>query len=220
MSRKDPPKDKRPTQKSSGRDVSEEEATLWKAMTSDIKPLENRSRHEHPPVAPKETPERRNAAHEVTSPCADRLKQFSIETKLTETKSHPPARHDDHRKERSPIMDGRAFERLRKGKIPIDATLDLHGMNQPQAHAALNAFIQRSASQNLRCLLIITGKGSEDGRRTPFTHQFKGVLRERLPEWLRQSPISSFVLEFHIARQKHGGEGAFYVYLKRNKNKS
>ncbi len=110
-------------------------------------------------------------------------------------------------------LDGRKAERLRRGKLPIEATLDLHGMTQSQAHPSLNRFIERMAAQGRRCVLIVTGKGTGKGR----LPEEIGVLRRQVPLWLNQAPNRDKILSFDFAQPKHGGSGALYVLLKRNR---
>lgn len=105
-------------------------------------------------------------------------------------------------------MDRRTAERFRKGKMAIEGRLDLHGMYQDAAHAALNDFIRASAAQGRRKVLVITGRGSREGT---------GVLRERLPQWLNQPPCRDHVVSFTTARPQHGRDGAFYVLLRRKR---
>ncbi|MBO22624.1 MAG: DNA mismatch repair protein MutS [Rhodospirillaceae bacterium] len=105
-------------------------------------------------------------------------------------------------------MDRRTADRLRRGKLPIEARLDLHGMYQDAAHTALVQFVTESAAQGRRCVLVITGRGSREG---------SGVLRARLPEWLNQLPCRPHVLGFTAARPEHGRDGAFYVLLRRKR---
>ncbi len=107
--------------------------------------------------------------------------------------------------------------RLRKGKIPIEAVIDLHGMTQPEAHAALSRFIIDSHAAQKRCVLVITGKGG-DRLGDPFPSTYTGVLKQRLPQWLAQMPLAPLVLRTQAARKHHGGEGAYYVYLKRRRD--
>ena len=102
-------------------------------------------------------------------------------------------------------MDRLTAERFRKGKMAIEGRLDLHGMYQDAAHAALNDFIRASAAQGRRKVLVITGRGSREGT---------GVLRERLPQWLNQPPCRDHVVSFTTARPQHGRDGAFYVLLR------
>ena len=106
-------------------------------------------------------------------------------------------------------MDRRQADRFRKGLLPMDAVLDLHGMSQQQAHAALDGYIADCWERNLRCVLVITGKGTAAGS--------DGVLKARVPDWLNMAPSRSRVLAFTTARHHHGGTGALYVMLKRRR---
>lgn len=108
-------------------------------------------------------------------------------------------------------IDRRTAQRLQRGRLPIEATLDLHGMTQAAAHAALAGFIARSAAAGRRCVLVVTGKGS--GR------EDSGVLRRQVPHWLNQAPLRADVLAFDHARPEHGGLGALYLLLKRRRER-
>lgn len=107
-------------------------------------------------------------------------------------------------------VDRRTVERMRRGKLPIDARLDLHGMYQDAAQAELNAFIADCAARGCRMVLVITGKGS--------MREGGGVLRRRLPDWLNLPACRPHVLAFSAARPEHGGDGAFYVLLRRRRS--
>jgi DNA-nicking Smr family endonuclease len=112
------------------------------------------------------------------------------------------------------VMDKRQFHRMTRGKLDPDARIDLHGMTLTQAHNALNAFILRAHGQGLRLVLVITGKGktiSDDG---PIPRR-PGALKHDVPQWLRMAPLAGAVLELREAHVKHGGSGAYYVYLRR-----
>ncbi|MDJ0950025.1 MAG: Smr/MutS family protein [Alphaproteobacteria bacterium] len=105
--------------------------------------------------------------------------------------------------------------RLRRGQLPIDARLDLHGMTQAEAHRALADFIAISHDAGRRCVLVITGKGgrAEDVSTTQRT----GVLRQAVPQWLSGPPNAALVLATAPARPKDGGAGALYVLLRRRR---
>ncbi len=114
------------------------------------------------------------------------------------------------------LMDRKHYDRLRRGNLKPEAKLDLHGMTADQAHGVLNGFIMRSASQGKRLVLVITGKGkppSDDG----IMPGRMGVLRHNLPFWLNAPHLSRLILEITPAHQKHGGGGAYYVYLRRQR---
>lgn len=114
-------------------------------------------------------------------------------------------------------LDRRSAEKLRKGLMPIEARLDLHGMTQAQAHEALQRFILSSQTAGKRCVLVITGKGNDaQGRRDPLS-KGQGVLKRMVPEWLAQPPLRALVLKTSSARPQHGGGGALYVLLRRQR---
>lgn len=94
--------------------------------------------------------------------------------------------------------------RIALGREPIGASLDLHGLSQDQARAALERFVGRCYGEGHRAVLVITGQGRLGG----------GVLRRRLVEWLEAPPLRALVAGVSPAQRRHGGEGAFYVALK------
>jgi DNA-nicking Smr family endonuclease len=97
-------------------------------------------------------------------------------------------------------------KRVRRGRVEIDGRLDLHGMTQDQARAALAAFLKRLQANDGRCGLVITGKGRAGG---------EGVLRRRFPEWLAERELAALSSGYAQAHARHGGEGAWYVFVKR-----
>lgn len=114
-----------------------------------------------------------------------------------------------------PQMDRRRFEKLRRGRLEPEARLDLHGMTAERAHGALVSFILGAHADGLRLVLVITGKGRTDEHAIqPHRH---GILRHSLPHWLTAPPLTGRVLETAPAHQRHGGSGAFYVYLRRHR---
>jgi len=110
-------------------------------------------------------------------------------------------------------VDRATAERLRRGALTVDGRLDLHGLTQPEAHAALDRFIAGSAARGRRCLLVITGKGLGDGSDASR----RGVLRQAVPRWLNEAPNRALILAVMPAQPKHGGAGALYVLLKRKR---
>ncbi len=93
---------------------------------------------------------------------------------------------------------------VRRGRVEIDAKVDLHGMTREQAHAALGTALMRTAKRSGRCLLVITGKGP----------RLEGVLRTSLPGWLNAPDLRPYVASFAPAHVRHGGSGAWYVFLR------
>ena len=90
---------------------------------------------------------------------------------------------------------------MARGKVEIGGRLDLHGHTQAEAHAALIAFLRKSAARGKRTVLIITGKS--------------GVLRRQVPHWLALPELRETIVGFESAAIQHGGDGALYVRLRR-----
>ena len=109
-------------------------------------------------------------------------------------------------------IDKNLVKKMDAGTLPIEGKLDLHGKNIAEAHAEVLNFILSAFNSGKRLLLIITGKGvkSPEGR---------SVLRDELPNWLNDKRIAGMILRFNYANRKHGGHGAFYVLIRRRRNR-
>jgi DNA-nicking Smr family endonuclease len=97
-------------------------------------------------------------------------------------------------------------KRLQQGTLHVEARLDLHGMTQNAAHAALIRFVLSEARAGKRLLLVITGKG----------RQGEGVLKQYVPFWLDAEPLRGHLLAVRPALPRHGGAGALYLLLRRS----
>lgn len=176
--------------------LSEEEARLFRATVSDARKLPGRNAVTPPPGAlrPQQSPKQTAAGPAPRARAA------------------PAARLPPLDPGAAAGLDGRTMERLRRGRIRPEARLDLHGMTQKEAHAALGVFMARTERAGTRCVIVITGKGrvSEGG----------GVLRNELPGWLNAPAIRSRILGFTEAQPRDGGAGALYVLLKRDRNRN
>ncbi len=113
-------------------------------------------------------------------------------------------------------MDKKAHGKLRRGKLKPEARIDLHGMTMNQAHPRLTRFILQSHARGLRLVLVITGKGKDRDEDGPIPVR-PGVLRHNVPGWLSAAPLGQVVLQVTSAHLKHGGHGAYYVYLRRRR---
>ena len=114
-------------------------------------------------------------------------------------------------------IDARTNEKLRRGKFEIDATLDLHGMRQSEAKVELVRTLTRCYAAGKRCVLVITGKGHRQKESADWWDGKPGVLRQMVPQWLAEAPLSGIVLQSQAAQPKHGGGGAMYVLLRRKR---
>jgi DNA-nicking Smr family endonuclease len=106
-------------------------------------------------------------------------------------------------------FDRRLRQRVARGLAAIDARLDLHGMTQRQAHAALLHFLAQAQARNAKVALVVTGKGIGAGASE------RGVLRRQVPLWLSLPEFRRFIVSFEQAHASHGGEGALYLRLRR-----
>ena len=113
------------------------------------------------------------------------------------------------------VIEPRLRQKLGRGRVPIDGTLDLHGMRQDEAYAALSRFLSARSARGDRTILVITGKGLKKVNGDPTTIVERGVLRTMLPIWLNSPELIPLVAGWDQSAQGHGGEGAWYVRLRR-----
>ena len=116
-------------------------------------------------------------------------------------------------------LDKKKQTLLKKGRISPDKTLDLHGLNSKQAEKKVLDFLQKSYIHGARLVLIITGKGKGAGKKaTPYYEDSDtGILKKALIPWIENSNMWPKILKIMLAHPKHGGGGAFYVYLRKIK---
>lgn len=121
-------------------------------------------------------------------------------------------------------LDRRMTQRLARGQLEVEATLDLHGHTQERAYVALASFLSRARARGLRLVLVITGKGeSPYARHTLHGNDFynvperPGILRAALPRWLEEARFRAMVAGYQPAHPRHGGGGAFYVRLRKKR---
>ena len=131
-----------------------------------------------------------------------------------------PSYQSDGRPGRGPRegIEPNLKQRLQRGRVEIDGTIDLHGMRQVEAHAALTRFIHARSARGDRTLLVITGKGLKKLSDDAAVIIERGVLRAMLPIWLSEPGLGPLVAGWDIATQHHGGDGAFYVRLRRERD--
>jgi DNA-nicking Smr family endonuclease len=177
------------------RSLSAEERALWEQVASGARPL-------RPPPAGTAVPPPEPAPPPPAPPPPARA--------AAPGRPAPATDPSDAR----PQMDRRRFDRLRRGRLEPEARLDLHGMDSARAHARLTDFIVRAHADGLRLVLVITGKGRA-GEGDGIMPRRSGILRHSLPHWLGAPPLMARILEVAPAHARHGGAGAFYVYLRR-----
>jgi DNA-nicking Smr family endonuclease len=115
------------------------------------------------------------------------------------------------------LFDRNSVRKIRGGRLDIDARVDLHGMRQHEAHAALRRFLLSCQARGLRYVLIITGKGKAAGQQAAHIGEAdreRGILKRNVPRWLEEPDLRAIVVSFTTAAIHHGGEGAIYVHLR------
>ncbi|TFW14616.1 DNA mismatch repair protein MutS [Brevundimonas intermedia] len=102
-------------------------------------------------------------------------------------------------------LEPRRKQRLSRERDPIEARIDLHGFGRFEAEDQLRGFLTSCQARGMRAVLVITGQGRMGG----------GVIRSAFGEWMQSPALRGVVSGFTVAHQRHGGNGAFYVTLKR-----
>ncbi len=194
------------------RDLSPDDREIWGRVVQTARPLKS-----VPVFRPEDAP--KSGAETAPHNAAPKRAKLSGLV-LKPQPAAPPRAHDlaqplSEALARVPVqMDKRQFQRMSRGKLEPDARIDLHGMTLAQAHGALNGFILRAYASGLRLVLVITGKGKTLADDGPIPRR-QGALKHDVPHWLRMAPLGPVVLEIREAHLRHGGAGAYYVYLRR-----
>jgi DNA-nicking Smr family endonuclease len=110
-------------------------------------------------------------------------------------------------------LDPRLVVRLRRGEFAVQAHIDLHGMIQSDARAALEDFIVNSVRKGMRAVLVVHGRGLRSPGGMP-------VLKHAAAQWLSHGQMGGYVLAFSTARSADGGAGAMYVLLRRERRRA
>lgn len=177
-------------------DNDSDDAALWERVARSAKPLHKRKA----PSVPVSKPRHKPPAKEAT-PAAKPVAK-------SPPKLAPAARGE--------ALDRQTARKLERGHVAVEARLDLHGMRQREAHAALRKFLKWARSRDYRHVLIITGKGAEaDTRRSFYEEDARGVLRSAVPHWLAAPDLAPLIVSFAEAPRRLGGEGALYVRLRK-----
>ncbi len=116
----------------------------------------------------------------------------------------------------SNTLDARWDKQLATGRIEPDFTIDLHGETLSSAHARLNRSLDFAIRTDARVVLLITGRPAADNPRLPPTS--RGVIRASVKDWLAASPHTSRIAAIRNAHPRHGGAGALYLILRRNRD--
>lgn len=175
--------------RSGGGSGSDDEG-LWDFVTQDVKPLHHKN---------------------TIAPAAPTRKAVSLKAPPRPDVAQAPdkgagrvAEAPGHRE-----VDRRTAQKLKKGRYPVDVTIDLHGLTQEAAHKRMRTVLLNAHARQKRCVLVITGKGKSG--------EGAGVIRRRVPDWLNEPALRAIVLRTETAQPEHGGSGALYVLLRRQR---
>ncbi|WP_232830789.1 Smr/MutS family protein [Tropicimonas sp. IMCC34011] len=199
------------------RKLSDDDLAVWREVSASVRrtaPLPKSMRaHEKPSEGPQ--PQKDFAPDALAPPIPPfRLGERSKAPRGPATTSAPAI---ESRLRAAPVtMDAKAHRRMVRGKLRPEAKIDLHGMTLSAAHPVLVSFILRAASDGKRLVLVVTGKGRDRPGDGPIPVP-RGILRHQVPDWLRLPPLGPVVQQITPAHERHGGSGAYYVYLARRR---
>lgn len=179
------------------RRLSAEEIELWLSVTQSITrrpgiPVPQRAVPATPPVQPRGAPDNRLKDNNPKEPSPA----------YPERNAPPP----------NAPLERRLRQKLARGRAAPEAVIDLHGMRRHEAFIALREFLAAAQLAGTRLVLVVTGKGQ---RAAPEEGVRPGILRQSVPNWLREPFFHAVVAGFEEAQRPHGGAGAFYVRLRR-----
>ena len=167
------------------RRLTSDEHSLWRRVTKDVAPL-------HPAKEIKTSGDQTTLSGSRKNARQRPASAPSVGVRSSATHAAPDVFHSG---------DPRLDRHVRRGRMDIDARFDLHGHSWATAKNALHDFVVEARRRGHRCVLVITGKGS-------------GVLRSGLQAWLHEEALRQHIVRASPAHQKHGGGGAFYLFLK------
>ena len=99
------------------------------------------------------------------------------------------------------------------------AEIDLHGFTLDDANKTVDRFINESYEKGINKVRIVTGKGlHSDNEKNPYISKDLSILRYSIPEYIKKNnDLMKLIIEFKEATIQDGGDGAFYIHLKKNK---
>jgi len=192
--------------------LTREEIDLWRLVTQTVAPMEARGgasdrvpepAPEPSPGAPPAQPSGKTPPQNIAGFKAPFLPGYT-----------PPQQHPAAGLAPLSPLERRLRQRLSRGRVEVDAVMDLHGLRQDQAHGALRQFLFNAQASGAKLVLVITGKGGRSPDLSSW-HSQTGVLRRSAPQWLRAADLRGVVIGFEEAAHHHGGSGALYVRIRR-----
>ena len=174
--------------------LTADDRILWGKVARSTRPMPGRMRDiEEFEASLLEAADDKAAEKQAPAPAAIGTITQDKPSKLASSRHHP--------------LEKPVKKKLAKGRLELEARIDLHGLFQSEAHSMLLSFIIRAHERGLRHVLVITGKGSSMGS--------DGALKRAVPLWFSKPEFRHLISSYETSAQKHGGEGALYVRLSR-----
>lgn len=116
------------------------------------------------------------------------------------------------------VLDRKTKGKIARGRNSLDATIDLHGMRQAEAHKALIRFLTAAQNRGARFVIVITGKGTRKKLEPGIVHSDRGILQSAVPNWFATQEFREIVTGYSEASPAHGGSGALYVQIRQRRS--
>jgi len=190
------------------RTLSQEERRLWTAVARTVAPTRPmKPAFSEETKASQAAPKRKQSFEvqdfRIGETARDMAPGSQLAPSISDRLAHAPVQ-----------MDHATHKKMLRGKLKPEGRIDLHGMTLAQAHPVLIRFIQSAHDEGKRLVLVITGKGKDRDDPGPIPIR-RGVLKHQVPGWLHSPPLGRVVMDVREAHLRHGGTGAYYVYLRR-----
>jgi DNA-nicking Smr family endonuclease len=174
-------------------DDDETGQTLWERVKASISPLPRRKSS--------------GPAHKTAGPVKYQKATPALRPRDFIDRLAPARPRPKSIKPPAPPEDRSTQKKVRRGQVETQARIDLHGKRHDEARAYLLRRLEEHADEHIRCVLVITGRGIRD----------EGVLRTGLPNWMGERVFRALVSGYAPAHTRHGGKGAWYIFLRKRK---
>ncbi|KQX17730.1 MULTISPECIES: Smr/MutS family protein [unclassified Sphingomonas] len=187
------------------RRLDPDEDALWQRVTATVRPIARRS----PKVssADKSAVDGAAPATAVLKAQKGRIPPLRVPAATPVTQQKPLA----------DSLDGGWDRRLRRGVTQPEWTIDLHGHTLASAQGLLDRILDQAVAEGVRVLLLITGKPPRDDDRGLDGRPRRGLIRASIGSWLQSSRHASRIAAVRNAHPRHGGAGALYLILRRER---
>lgn len=185
-----------------GRPLDPDEKALWHKVTSTVRPIARRASKHATAVASPEP-----SSGPAPAPKRGRVPPMRVPAATPITQQKPLA----------DSLDGGWDRRLRRGATQPDWTVDLHGHTLDSARRLLDGMLDQAVAGGIRVILLITGKPPRDDDRSLDGHPRRGLIRASIGTWLQSSRHAGRIAAVRNAHPRHGGAGALYVILRRER---